>query len=44
MTAKNLHAQLEEARRKTREAEALRMNLRKRKAQARGRPGVGAEG
>jgi uncharacterized protein (DUF924 family) len=43
MTAKNLHAQLEEARRKTREAEALRMNLRKRKAQARGRAAMEAE-
>lgn len=43
MTAKNLHAQLEEARRKTREAEALRMNLRKRKAQARGRAAMETE-
>ncbi len=43
MTAKNLHAQLEEARRKTREAEALRMNLRKRKAQARGREAAETE-
>ncbi len=43
MTVKNLHAQLEEARRKTREAEALRMNLRKRKAQARGRAAMEAE-
>jgi uncharacterized protein (DUF924 family) len=43
MTVKNLHARLEEARRKTREAEALRMNLRKRKAQARGRAAMEAE-
>jgi uncharacterized protein (DUF924 family) len=43
MTAKNAHAQLEEARRKAREAEALRMNLRKRKAQARGRAAIEME-
>jgi uncharacterized protein (DUF924 family) len=37
MTRKGAHAQAEEAKRKAREAGALRANLRKRKAQARGR-------
>ena len=43
MTAKNDHALLMETRRKTREADALRMNLRKRKAQARGRAAIEME-
>lgn len=43
MTRKNEHAMLEEARRKAREADALRANLRKRKAQARGRAAMESE-
>ena len=37
MTRKGEHALAEEAKRKAREAEALRANLKKRKSQARGR-------
>jgi uncharacterized protein (DUF924 family) len=43
VTPKNEHAMLVEARRKARESDALRANLRKRKAQARGRAAMEAE-